>query len=68
MSVHVEWASAAHTSVSVYHPDEFEDAYGSTNEKPALAMGTDSVFIIEGTKLELLTLLRVCMANVERWL
>ncbi len=53
MTVHTEWASASNLGIQFLAPGEYEDAYGSKNDLPALAMGSDSSFIIEGTIQEL---------------
>lgn len=68
MSSHVEWADASYLGVTVCQPGEFEDAYGSKNDKAALVFSNDDAFVVEGTKHELLTMLRIATANVERWL
>lgn len=53
MSVRTEWADAQFVSVEAYKPGGFEDSYGMTNDKHAIAFAGDEYLVIEGTPAEL---------------
>ena len=56
MGVHVEWASAAETTVEIVRPDDdWSDAYGQriAPGKLGLALSSSDVVMIEGTPDEL---------------
>lgn len=66
MSQHVEWLDAAQPFVSIVPtPGEFEDSYGTPNDKPVLLLGFDDLVAIEGTKEELSALLTLAQRLVE---
>lgn len=67
MSVHVEWADAAHVQVEMVAAGEFADADTVTNDWPALLIGGDSVYVIEGKTDQIRRVLQDALAALDEF-
>lgn len=58
MSDHVEWAEATYVtrnSELAPYPDDVTDAYGTTNDRPAIVLDNgSSSYVVEGSRDELI--------------
>lgn len=67
MGIHVEWAVAKELAIEFVEPGEFEDDYGTTNDKQALLVEADSsIFAIEGTPGEIRAALYKALAIISK--